>query len=107
MTVGALIRERREHHGLTQERLAIRAGTSQAFISRVERGELSPTIETVERLLASMGERMALTTERLPGMLDDDPDQLRAARSLTPDERLERAASFSRFAASIHGAARR
>ncbi|MCK9250875.1 MAG: helix-turn-helix domain-containing protein [Solirubrobacteraceae bacterium] len=107
MDPGSLVRELRRRHGLTQDRLAVRAGTSQAFISRVERGELSPTIETLERLLASMGERLTITTERLPGMLDDDPEQLRDARALTPSERLERAMASSRFAASIHGAAAR
>jgi transcriptional regulator with XRE-family HTH domain len=38
MDAGALLRERRRAHGLSQHELAIRAGTRQATISRIEDG---------------------------------------------------------------------
>jgi uncharacterized protein len=57
---GDLIREARVRHGLSQERLARRAGTRQSAISRLERGDVSPTVETLELLLNAMGERLEL-----------------------------------------------
>ena len=38
MDAGALLRERRRAHGLSQRELALRAGTQQATISRIENG---------------------------------------------------------------------
>lgn len=48
---GRVIRERRIAHGLTQAQLALRAGTTQTALSRLERGELSPSFATVQRIL--------------------------------------------------------
>jgi transcriptional regulator with XRE-family HTH domain len=58
---GTLIRARREAHGLSQARLALGAGTTQAAVSRLERGELSPSVATLERLLEAMGEVLELS----------------------------------------------
>jgi transcriptional regulator with XRE-family HTH domain len=60
MDPGALLRDARLRHGLGQRSLARRAGTSQAQISRIERGEISPSVSTLDRLLAVMGERLEL-----------------------------------------------
>lgn len=77
-------------------------------MSRVERGDLSPTVDSLERLLAGLGERLAApVAERLPGTLDDDPGQLRAARATPIDDRVAAAFAGSAFAAELHGAARR
>lgn len=65
MDAGTLIRQARERHGLKQEALARRAGTSQGQISKIERGVVSPSISTLERLLGVMGERLDLTA--VPG----------------------------------------
>jgi transcriptional regulator with XRE-family HTH domain len=62
MTAGALIRAARARHGLTQTELARRARTTQTAISRLEAGGRSPSVETLERLLACMGERIELQT---------------------------------------------
>ena len=64
MDPGRLIRERRLANGLTQKQLAVRAGSTQAAISRLERGEISPTFETFERLLEVMGEEAELSVRR-------------------------------------------
>src|SRR5262245_30928178 len=56
VSAGTLIRERRQANGLSQAKLARRAGSTQAALSRLERDEVSPTFDTVARLLAVMGE---------------------------------------------------
>jgi transcriptional regulator with XRE-family HTH domain len=104
MTSGELIREARRRHGLSQRRLARRAGASQAWISRLERNEVSPSVESLERLLLVMGETLQLGNEPLLG--DDDDRQWRMVhRARSMEERLERAFDAASFAADLHGAA--
>jgi uncharacterized protein len=102
---GDLIRRTRERHGLSQGSLALRAGTDQAAVSRIERGEVSPNVGTVERLLAAMGERLRLEAE--PVERDYDPVHLRATRRRSPEERLELAISWNRLAGRLSEAGRR
>lgn len=104
-TPGQLIRDARRRHGISQRQLALRAGTSQAWISRVERDELSPSVDSLDRLLLVMGERVELRTERLR---HDDHDAARRAheRGMSVQERLERGLAFSEFADAFQRAAR-
>jgi transcriptional regulator with XRE-family HTH domain len=81
---------------LTQTQLALRAGSTQAAISRLERGELSPTIETIERLLAVMGEEAEIAVHR--ASTDCDRDRLHALRSRPPAERLAQAIGWNHLA---------
>lgn len=104
MEAGELIRQARERHGLSQRRLALRAGTDQAAISRIERGETSPTVETLERLLAAMGER--LTAQPQPLERDYDPLHMRATLRRSPEERLRLAISWNRLAGRLSEAGR-
>src|SRR3954454_503926 len=62
--IGELLRATRERHGLTQARLARRIGADRGYVSRVERGDVSPTFEWVERALAAMGEELAVGVRR-------------------------------------------
>jgi transcriptional regulator with XRE-family HTH domain len=88
MTAGELLRRTRERHGLTQERLARRTGSDRGYISRVERGEMSPTVEWLARALAAMGEELALDAHR--SRFDDhDPQAHRGFGALDADRRLE------------------
>jgi transcriptional regulator with XRE-family HTH domain len=96
MVPGEIVRERRLAHGLTQQQLAIRAGSTQAAISRLERGELSPTFETVERLLAVMGEEPELVVRRSEHELDRA--RLLSLRARPPAERLALAIGWNRLA---------
>src|ERR671922_16061 len=66
MEAGALLRDARRRHGLDQRTLARRARTSQTQISRIERGEISPTVGMLNRLLEAMGERLELTAVNGP-----------------------------------------
>jgi transcriptional regulator with XRE-family HTH domain len=93
---GQIIREQRVRNGLTQKQLALRAGSTQAAISRLERGELSPTFETFERLLAVMGEEAALVVRR--SNAGYDRARLASLRSRPPAERLALAISWNRLA---------
>jgi transcriptional regulator with XRE-family HTH domain len=53
MNASLLIRHARGLAGLSQRQLAARAGTSSATLSRYESGAISPTVATLNRLLAS------------------------------------------------------
>lgn len=47
----ALVKAARATAGLSQRELAQRAGTSQSVVARIELGETSPTVRTLNRLL--------------------------------------------------------
>ena len=97
-----MIRERRRKGGLSQRSLARRAGTTQAAVSRIERGLTTPTWETVRALLLAMGYEPELETRRLRGRWD--PVHLSATRARTPAERLQLAISANRLAGSMRQA---
>jgi transcriptional regulator with XRE-family HTH domain len=105
ITAAEMIREARRRHGVTQRSLALRAGTSQAAISRMESGTEIPTLERLERVLLVLGERLVLDTAPLDPEID--PGLLRAARAMTPEQRLAEAASWNRFAGDVERAGRR
>lgn len=96
-----LIRECRRRHGISQETLARRARTTQRHISRIERGDVSPSVSTVSRLLAAMGERLELRAA--PGARDNRSDsELRAdLEELDAAERIAQAAALSRTLTGI------
>ncbi len=97
MDAGMLLRETRRGRGLDQAELARRAGTTQGYISRVERGTVSPTLRTLERLLHAMGHRLVVDTESLkPG--NASVARLRADfRELSAAQRIEQAMELSAF----------
>jgi transcriptional regulator with XRE-family HTH domain len=101
---GTLLREVRRRHGLTQEQLAMRARTSQAAISRIERGLVSPSVATLTQLLDLMGEELVLEADPIDYGLDRT--LLRENLGRTPEERIEHIASFSRVVDEIRGTAR-
>jgi len=99
--IATLIRETRKRHGLGQRSLARRAGTSQAHIGRIERGEVSPSIETAVRLLEVMGERLSLSVEPGPRGNVSTAELQADYRRLTPGERVVQAAELSFALTSI------
>jgi len=109
---GAFLREARRRHGVDQAELARRAGTSQPAISRIERDRVAPTLETLNRLLAALGEAPFLTAVSLneppPGGGNQSIAQLRADfTALEPAERLEQAARLSEIASELAAGAER
>jgi transcriptional regulator with XRE-family HTH domain len=105
VTAGELLREARKRHGLTQRQLAIRARTSQAAISRIERDVVSPTVETLGELLWMMNERLVL--EAVPVDWGFDVSLNKARLTLTPEERIRRGVAHSRRMSEIRGVAQR
>jgi transcriptional regulator with XRE-family HTH domain len=100
-----LLREARLRHGVTQAELARRAGTSQAHVSRIERGVVSPSVDTLGGLLRALGEGLA--TAPGEGWLDDDAHQRAANAALDPTERVALGVALSHQATSMVGVARR
>jgi transcriptional regulator with XRE-family HTH domain len=93
VSAASVLRESRARHGLTQEQLAIRAGTSQAAISRIERGVVSPSMATLERLVSLTGDE--LSASALPADYGFDLTFIRDNLALTPEERIRNQARFA------------
>lgn len=91
-----LLRHARTKAGLSQRELARRARTAQSVIARIEKGQTSPTWETLERLLAAAGARIGTLTQSgtEPGsMLYEVPGLL----LMTPEQRLRVVEGVSDF----------
>ena len=104
MTPGHLIRDARERHGLSQQRLARRVGTHQSAISRLEADEVSPTVDTLELLMRAMGERLELSGADVER--DYDLVHRRAMAARSPAERLALGISWNRMAGRLARAGR-
>ena len=65
VTCGEFLRGARLRHDLGQAELASRAGMDQPAVSRIERDVVSPSLETLNRLIEAMGETIMLSTMRL------------------------------------------
>ncbi|HEX8753279.1 MAG TPA: helix-turn-helix domain-containing protein [Solirubrobacterales bacterium] len=90
---GQLLREARRRHRLSQERLATRAGTTQSAISRIERDQVSPSVDTLRELLHMLGEDLTLRTE--PREWGIDRTLIRERLRLTPAERVDYGLAFA------------
>ena len=97
--LGEIIRSTRVRKGVSQRSLACRAGTSQASISRIERGLESPSFERFSTLLLVLGEQPRLTTRPLDH--DLDPGELAYGRRLTHAQRLAESASWNLVATQL------
>ncbi len=104
MIPAELVRSTRERLGLSQRRLALRAGTTQAAVSRIERGLVSPTFATLRELMVAMGEEPVLSAQRLP--TDWDPVHMASTLARTPEDRLALAISWNRMAGRLAAAGR-
>lgn len=105
MTPGQLVRLTRVSQGLSQTRLALRAGTKQSAISRLERGEISPTFESLQLLMNAMGQRLELDAK--PMSRDYDPLHRETSARRSPSERLQLAMTWNRLAGRLAQAGRR
>lgn len=99
LNIGSVLREAREQQGLSQRRLALRAGTSQDAISRIERGVEAPTLERFAQLLLALGRRPVLSVELLDGPVAQS--ELVASDGMSASERLREASSWNRVASQL------
>ena len=105
MDGGALLRQRRRAHGLSQQELARRAGTRQATISRIENGHEVPTVERLDRLLVALGERLDLRA--VPIDVERPASDVHADLARSMSERLEDGFALASFASQLAGSAKR
>jgi transcriptional regulator with XRE-family HTH domain len=85
---GDLLRKARQRHGVSQKSLAMRAGTTQSAISRLECKRVSPSVDTLEDLLFLLGEELVVESKKRKTSVDLKAiaERLR----LTPEERIQR-----------------
>ena len=100
MTPGELIRRERERRGLTQARLALRAGTEQAAISRIEAGKEEVTWQRLRAIMLAMGLEPSLDARPLEH--EEDMAHVAMNRELSPGQRIEGAANVAGFVAGLH-----
>jgi len=97
-----VLREAREQQGLSQRRLALRAGTSQDAISRIERGVEAPTLERFAQLMLVLGRQSVLSIEPLESPVP--PSELAVGGEMAPRERLREAMSWNLVASRLAAA---
>lgn len=100
--VGSVLREAREQQGLSQRRLALRAGTSQDAISRIERGVEAPTLERFAQLMLVLGRQPVFGVEPLASPVP--ASELGIGREMTARERLREAMSWNLIASRLAAA---
>lgn len=57
--LGEAVRDKRKEVGFSQEKLAERAGLSTVFISRIERGIESPSVDNLLKVAKALGLKVA------------------------------------------------
>jgi transcriptional regulator with XRE-family HTH domain len=85
---GDLLREARQGHGVSQKSLARRASTTQSAISRIERNQVSPSVDALEDLLFLLGEDLVIEAKKRKTNVDMKAIEERLC--LTPEERIQR-----------------
>ncbi|MGI9021021.1 MAG: helix-turn-helix domain-containing protein [Solirubrobacterales bacterium] len=103
---GVTIRRARTRSGISQRELARRAGTSQAAISRIERGLEEPTVERLGQILAGLGWRPVIELAPIAEH-DAEPRRLHEAERFDPGGRLQAGIDLSDFARRHVGIANR
>jgi transcriptional regulator with XRE-family HTH domain len=89
MNAARILNMARRRAGLTQRELAKRSGIPQPSISRIERGQASPTVDTLERLLRASGQE--LEPVGVPAEDDVDRTLIQERLAMTAGERARRA----------------
>ena len=84
-----MLRYARRLAGLTQRQLAVRAGVPQATVGRIETGQITPRVDTLEKLLRAAGRELNVGAR--PG-IGVDRSQIRELLRLTPGQCLDLAA---------------
>ena len=61
--VGSAVRAARRRAGVSQSELAQRAKTSQPAIARLEKGQVSPTVISLDRIARALGSELVIDFE--------------------------------------------
>lgn len=100
-TPGELLRQARVRHELSQEQLAIRAGTTQSAIARIEKDRTSPSIKTMTALFQAMEEDFVFGAKPRDWGVDLTLNHMNL--EYAPSERLERGLGFSDVIREVQG----
>jgi transcriptional regulator with XRE-family HTH domain len=68
--LGEQLRQAREATGLTQEQVSFRAGVHRTYVSLLERGKKSPTIDVLFRLCDAIGVKASELIRRVEDARD-------------------------------------
>jgi transcriptional regulator with XRE-family HTH domain len=105
-----LLKTAREQRKLSVRALANAAGVSASTVHRIEKGDMEPTVEMLQRLLETMGFRLGLNVEvdyatSIAGLFDSASEDIEHGETTTV---LRKTAEFAaRFLASDHDRQRR
>jgi transcriptional regulator with XRE-family HTH domain len=101
LTPGELLRQTRVRHELSQEQLAIRSGTTQSAIARIERDRVSPSIKTLTDLFQAMEEDFVFGARRRDWGVDLTLNHANLGYVAT--QRVERGLGFSDVVREVRG----
>jgi len=62
---GKLIKELREEHGISQQKLAEMIGISQAHIAKIEGEKVNPTLSTVNKIMSILKEKDQIKSKEI------------------------------------------
>lgn len=99
-----LVRQLRLKTGVTQQRLAAMAGTSQSTIAAYEAGAKSPTLRTLENLANSQG--LEMVTSYMPRLTREDRRSLAFHHAIAQILRKKPAAVIARAGCNLERLAR-
>jgi transcriptional regulator with XRE-family HTH domain len=83
--LGDEIRKVRLQKKMTQEQLSLATGVDRAYLSEMENGHRSPSVEVLMRLCAALGESAGILLGRVEG-LDLLPGSMKGLAKLIYDE---------------------
>lgn len=108
MDAAHAVRYARRRAGLSQRALAARAGVPQPTIARIERGAVSPRVDTLLPLLGAAGFTLEVTPVIGRGV---DRTLIRVALERSPEDRIRAATEAARnlraYLDAVGGQARR
>ena len=90
MDSGRTLRLARRRRGLTQRQLAASSGVPQSAIARIESGNVTPRIDSLDKLLRFCGETLEARPARGIGV---DRSLIREMLRLSPSDRLRSAST--------------
>lgn len=104
MRASVLLRSARRQAAVSQRELAKRAGVPQATVSRIEREVVSPSVDTLDRLLKECGFEVEVARWDTEGV---DRTLIAERLKLSPLDRILAAENEWRGAVALRDAARR